>query len=57
MPVLALGGEKSYGAGMKTELEFVATNVSGGVIPNSGHWVMEENPDATTKLIVDYVGK
>ncbi len=57
MPVLALGGEKSYGAGMKTELDFVATNVSGGVIPNSGHWVMEENPDATTKLIVDFLGK
>ncbi len=57
MPVLALGGEKSYGAGMKTELDFVATNVSGGVIPHSGHWVMEENPDATTKLIVDYIGR
>jgi len=57
MPVLALGGEKSYGAGMKTELEFVAANVSGGVVPNSGHWVMEENPDATTKLIVDFLGK
>ena len=55
MPVLALGGEKSYGAGMKTELEFVAANVSGGVVPNSGHWVMEENPDATTKLIVDFL--
>ncbi len=33
LPVLALGGEKSYGAGMETELEFVATNVEGGVIP------------------------
>ncbi len=57
MPVLALGGEKSYGANMATELKFVATNVSGGVIPNSGHWIMEENPDATTKLIVDFLTK
>ena len=57
MPVLALGGEKSYGANMAAELKFVATNVSGGVIPNSGHWVMEENPDATTKLIVDFLTK
>jgi pimeloyl-ACP methyl ester carboxylesterase len=55
MPVLALGGEKSYGLGMKTELEFVATNVSGGVIPASGHWVMEENPDATTRMVVAFV--
>jgi pimeloyl-ACP methyl ester carboxylesterase len=57
MPVLALGGEKSYGANMATELKFVATNVSGGVILNSGHWVMEENPDATTKLILDFLAK
>ena len=41
----------------QTELEFVATNVKGGVIPNSGHWIMEENPEATTKLIVDFLSK
>src|SRR6201995_1309461 len=35
MPVLALGGEKSYGLGMKTELDAVASNVTGGVIPAS----------------------
>jgi pimeloyl-ACP methyl ester carboxylesterase len=57
MPVLALGGEKSYGAGMATELEFVASNVKGGVVPNSGHWIMEENPQATTRLVVDFLTK
>jgi pimeloyl-ACP methyl ester carboxylesterase len=55
MPVLALGGEKSYGANMATELEFVAANVKGGVIQKSGHWVMEENPEATAKLVIDFV--
>ncbi|HEV2652930.1 MAG TPA: alpha/beta hydrolase [Rhizomicrobium sp.] len=55
IPVLALGGEKSYGAGMKTELEFVATDVKGGIIPNSGHWVMEENPDATVDLVMTFL--
>ena len=57
MPVLALGGEKSYGADMATELGFVATDVKGGVVPNSGHWIMEENPTATTKMIVDFLTK
>jgi pimeloyl-ACP methyl ester carboxylesterase len=57
MPVLALGGEKSYGADMATELEFVASDVKGGVIPNSGHWIMEENPAATTTMIVDFLTK
>jgi pimeloyl-ACP methyl ester carboxylesterase len=57
MPVLALGGEKSYGASMATELAFVARDVKGGVIPHSGHWIMEENPGATTKMIVDFLTK
>jgi len=57
MPVLALGGEKSYGSAMAGELLFVASNVQGGVIPQSGHWVMEENPAATTAMIVDFIAK
>ena len=57
MPILALGGDKSFGLGMVDVLKVVATNVTGGVIPSSGHWVMEENPDATTKLVVDFLSK
>jgi pimeloyl-ACP methyl ester carboxylesterase len=55
MPVLALGGEKSYGTHMADELKFVASNVKGGVVPASGHWIMEENPEATTKLVLDFL--
>ena len=46
MPVLALGGDKSFGRGMETleSLKRVAADVRGGVIPNSGHWVAEEAP-------------
>ncbi|MBI1330163.1 MAG: alpha/beta fold hydrolase [Alphaproteobacteria bacterium] len=55
MPVYAIGGEKSYGAGMATELCYVATNVKGGIVPGSGHWIMEENPKETTKMIVDFL--
>jgi pimeloyl-ACP methyl ester carboxylesterase len=57
MPVLALGAEKSYGLTMNADLDQVATNVTGGVVPDSGHWIMEENPQATTKLIVDFLSK
>ena len=52
MPVLALGGEKSYGAA--TEFNFVAANVKGGIVPALGHWIMEENPAATTKRVTDF---
>jgi pimeloyl-ACP methyl ester carboxylesterase len=57
MPVYALGAEKSYGLTMKEDLDQVAVNVKGGVVPDSGHWIMEEQPEATTKLIVDYLSK
>jgi pimeloyl-ACP methyl ester carboxylesterase len=57
MPVLALGAEKSYGMKMKEDLDQVATNVKGGVVSDTGHWIMEENPDATTKLVVEFLTK
>jgi pimeloyl-ACP methyl ester carboxylesterase len=57
MPVFALGGEKSSGTGQADEMRFVASNVTAGVVPASGHWIMEENPEATTGLIVDFLTK
>lgn len=47
MPVYAIGAEKSFGAGMADDIRFVATDVEMGVVPHSGHWVMEENPQDT----------
>jgi pimeloyl-ACP methyl ester carboxylesterase len=51
MPVLALGGEKSFGLTMAEVMRFAATNVQGDVVPGSGHWIMEENPAATIRLV------
>jgi len=55
MPVLALGAGSSFGEGMGVELRFAAANVTVGVIPNSGHWIMEENPAVTTKMVLDFL--
>jgi pimeloyl-ACP methyl ester carboxylesterase len=57
MPVLALGGEKSFGPGMADVLRFVADDVTAGVIPDSGHWIMEENPQATVGLVSGFVAR
>jgi pimeloyl-ACP methyl ester carboxylesterase len=57
MPVLAVGGEKSFGPTMATVMRFVASNVTEGIVPNSGHWVMEENPAATIKLISGFLSQ
>jgi pimeloyl-ACP methyl ester carboxylesterase len=57
MPVLAVGAEKSFATGMADELRFVATDVAVGVVPSSGHWIMEENPRVTVKLVVEFLAK
>src|SRR5438876_4908507 len=57
MPVLAIGAEKSFGTAMADDIRFVATNVQMGVVPRSGHWVMEENLTATMALVVDFLSK
>jgi pimeloyl-ACP methyl ester carboxylesterase len=51
MPVLAIGGEKSFGTTMAKIMRFAAVNVREGVIPDSGHWIMEENPTATIAIV------
>ncbi|MFG1183595.1 alpha/beta fold hydrolase [Xanthobacter aminoxidans] len=55
MPVLALGGEHSFGLGMAEVMRFAATDVTGDVVPGSGHWIMEENPAATVALVTDFL--
>ena len=57
MPILAIGADKSFGTGMADELRFVATDVTGVVIPNSGHWLMEEQPAATIAAIRAFLDK
>jgi len=55
MPILALGGEKSFGTQQADIMRIVGTNVEGGIIPRSGHWIMEENPAATVKMTRDFL--
>jgi pimeloyl-ACP methyl ester carboxylesterase len=57
MPVLALGGEKSFGLTMAAIMRFAATNVEEDVVPDSGHWIMEENPTATIALVRAFLDK
>jgi pimeloyl-ACP methyl ester carboxylesterase len=51
MPVLAVGGEKSFGAMMATVTRFAASDVHEAIVPDSGHWIMEENPRATMQIV------
>ena len=51
MPVLAVGGEKSFGPLQAVIMRHVATNVQEEVVAGSGHWLMEERPAYTVALI------
>ena len=51
MPVLAVGGEKSFGPTMAVVMRAAATDVKEMVIAGSGHWLMEEQPAATVAAV------
>jgi pimeloyl-ACP methyl ester carboxylesterase len=56
-PVLAVGGAKSFGTTMAVVMRAAATDVQELVIPNSGHWLMEEQPVATVAAIRAFLDK
>src|ERR1700758_767400 len=55
MPVLAVGGEKSFGPLQAVIMRHVATNVQEAIVAGSGHWLMEESPVYTVKLVRDFL--
>jgi len=57
MPVLAVGGQKSFGPMMATVMRAAADDVTEGQVPDAGHWIMEENPRATTRLVTDFLAR
>jgi pimeloyl-ACP methyl ester carboxylesterase len=38
-------------------MRFAANDVEEGVIPDAGHWVVEENPSATIALVRAFLEK
>jgi pimeloyl-ACP methyl ester carboxylesterase len=55
MPVLAIGGEKSFGANEAIVMRNAANNVTELVVPNAGHWLMEEAPGVTIPAIHQFL--
>jgi pimeloyl-ACP methyl ester carboxylesterase len=57
MPILAIGGQKSFGPMMATVMRAAADDVTEGIVPDSGHWIMEENPKATVQLVRAFLNR
>jgi pimeloyl-ACP methyl ester carboxylesterase len=55
MPILALGGAKSFGLTMAVVMRAAATDVKEGVVLDAGHWIMEENPAGTVALVKPFL--
>ena len=55
MPVLAIGGEKANGSLLGQQMKIVATGATMVVLPNTGHWVMEERPKETTDALMKFL--
>jgi len=55
MPVLSVGGEKSLGNELGVQMKLVADNVTVIVLPNTGHWILEEKTKKTTDALVNFL--
>ena len=55
MPLLSIGGEKSLGKELGEQARLVGANVTVLVLPNAGHWILEEQPQATTEALLKFL--
>jgi pimeloyl-ACP methyl ester carboxylesterase len=55
MPVLAIGGEKANGKLLGEQMKLVATNAQMIVLPDTGHWLMEERPKETMEALLKFL--
>jgi pimeloyl-ACP methyl ester carboxylesterase len=56
LPVLAIGGAESAGEGVAGTMKLAADNVQGAVLPNCGHWVAEQAPEALLAALTEFLG-
>jgi pimeloyl-ACP methyl ester carboxylesterase len=55
MPVLAIGAEKAFGANVAIVMRNAATNVKEVIVPNAGHWLMDEAPAPTIAAVKGFL--
>jgi pimeloyl-ACP methyl ester carboxylesterase len=56
-PVLAVGGSGSYGRLMPVIARAAFTNVTSDTIPDAGHWLMEEQPQAVVRVVRTFLDR
>lgn len=54
MPLLVIAGDKSMGGGLEVQAQLVAENVTGVILTDTGHWLMEERPEEVKAELVKF---
>jgi pimeloyl-ACP methyl ester carboxylesterase len=57
MPILAIGGQNSFGGTIADQWRDYAVNVQGRVLPNTGHFVTEEKSQEVTSMLQSFLQK
>ncbi|WP_225849930.1 alpha/beta fold hydrolase [Streptomyces sp. HPF1205] len=57
MPVLAIGASGSLGKAEGDQVRQYATDVTGVVVPDSGHWIYEEHPAELTAMLLGFLSR
>jgi len=55
IPALAIGGDKANGELLGQQMRVVASDATVVVLKNTGHWVLEENPQGTTGALMNFL--
>jgi pimeloyl-ACP methyl ester carboxylesterase len=55
MPVLSIAGEKASAATLNAQMKLVASDVTTVILPNTGHWILEERPKETTTALEKFL--
>jgi pimeloyl-ACP methyl ester carboxylesterase len=55
MPVLAIGGAQSWGEHVGEGMQAVAADVETAVVPDAGHWVAEQAPEALLDVLTGFL--
>jgi pimeloyl-ACP methyl ester carboxylesterase len=55
MPVMAIGASNSLGSSVPNQVRRYAKNVTSVVFPESGHWIYEEHPAQSAKLLLGFL--
>jgi pimeloyl-ACP methyl ester carboxylesterase len=57
MPILAVGGQDSFGSMVADQWSKYAVNVQGRVLKNTGHFVTQERPKEVTAMLQSFLQK